>query len=60
MAEIIGDAESGFRVKAKGLFGKVDVNGEKKRAHELADGDTLNFGVLTYTFRTGLRGKDGG
>lgn len=57
LAEVLGDAEAGYRVKAKGLFAKVAVNGEKKREHALKDGDTIDFGLVQFTFRPGLRGK---
>ncbi len=56
LAEVLGNADEGYRVKARGLFAKIDVNGDKKRDHPLQDGDVMRFGMVEYTFRPGLVG----
>lgn len=57
LAEVTGDGKGGFRVKAKGLFAKIQVNGAAKKEHKLADGDRLVLGGETVSFSTGLDEK---
>lgn len=57
LAEVTGDAQSGYRIRAKGLFGKISVNGKAKKEHALQDGDRLLLGGDTFTFSVGLDEK---
>jgi hypothetical protein len=57
LAEVVGDATSGFRIKAKGLFGKVSVNGKAKKEHTLKEGDRVLLDGHTLTFSMGLDEK---
>ena len=59
LAEVTGDAEAGYRIRAKGIFGKVSVNGKAKKEHPLKDGDRILLGGETLTFSTGLDEKPG-
>ncbi len=54
LAEVTQDGTAGYRIRAKGLFGKVSVNGKAKKEHLLKDGDRIVLGGETLTFSSGL------
>ena len=57
LAEVRGDEAQGYRIKAKGLFGKVSVNGAAKKEHALSEGDRILLDGHTLTFSMGLDAK---
>ncbi len=59
MAEIHRDDAGGYRVRAKGLFGRIEVNGKSRSKALLAPGDRLTVGGKEFTFHDGLdEGED--
>ncbi len=57
LAEVTGDAATGYRIRAQGFFGKVPVNGVSKKEHRLEEGDRVVIEGITLTFSNGLDGK---
>ncbi len=57
LAEVTGDADSGYRIKARGLFAKVTVNNKAKKEHALKEGDRIELGGETLVFSMGLDAK---
>ncbi len=55
LAEVTKDKKGGFKIKAKGLFGKIGVNGASKKEHTLVEGDKLIIGGENLEFHAGLQ-----
>ncbi len=60
LAEIIRLADGRYKIKAKGLFGRVEVDGVSRREHILKGGEELVVGDIVLEFHKGLVGKGGG
>lgn len=56
--EVIGNSRGRFKARAKGLFAKLSVNGKQRHQHTLHEGDTIEVGDVTLTFRTQLVDKE--
>ncbi len=59
LAEIVRLADGRFKVKAKGLLGRVEVDGESKRERILQGGEELVIGDIVLEFHKGLVGRKG-
>jgi len=59
LAEIVHETGYDYRVRAKGLFGKVVVNGKPQGRARLQPGDVLTIGGVKLEFRLGLDEGDG-
>lgn len=54
LAEVTKGKKGDFKIKAKGLFGKIEVNGAAKKEHTLKEGDKLTVGGESLEFHAGL------
>jgi hypothetical protein len=51
--------KNGYRIKAKGLFAKVSINGASKRDAVLKGRDRIEVDRAVLEFHPGLEGKGG-
>ncbi len=59
LAEVIRLSDGRYKVKAKGLFGRVEVDGRLRRESVLKGGEELVVGNIVLEFQLGLVGKEG-
>lgn len=60
LAEVHRDETDTVRVRARGLFGRIKVNGQSRSKATLEPGDTLGVRDLVFIYRPGLdEGEDG-
>ncbi len=60
LAEMIRLPDGRYKIKAKGLFGRVEVDGISKREYVLRGEEELLVGDIVLEFHLGLVGKGGG
>jgi len=58
LAEVHRDEADVVRVRAKGLFGRVKVNGESRSKATLEPGDSLGVGGVVLVYRPGLEDQE--
>jgi hypothetical protein len=58
LAEVVRVSEGAFVARAKGLLGKIEVNGESTRKKPLSPGDRITVAGQTLVYRLGIEDEE--